>query len=53
MPEFGVGWTAVGMMGVDESNAIARRLFVLIVTYNRAAREYILGGIVGGRDIAR
>ena len=39
LPEFGVGWTAVGMIGVEESdNAIARRLFILIVTSNRVAR---------------
>ena len=32
LPEFSVRWTAVGIMGVEESgNAIARRLFVLIV----------------------
>ena len=50
LPEIGVGWTAVGMVGVEESNAIARRRFILIVTSNWAARghERILGGIVGG-----
>ena len=33
LPEFGVGWTAVGMVGVEESgNVIGRMFFVLTVT---------------------
>ena len=40
LPESGVGWTAVGMVGVEESvNAIKRRLFVLVVTPDHAERE--------------
>ena len=40
LPEFGVGWTAAGMVGVEESdNVIARRLFILIVTSDRGAAE--------------
>ena len=32
-PEFGVGWTAVGMVGAEEAyNAKVRILFILIVT---------------------
>ena len=33
LPEFGVGWTIVGMVGAGEvDNAMVRILFILIVT---------------------
>ena len=42
LPEIGIGWTAVGMMGVEESsNAIARILFVLVMTSDRAAQSQV------------
>ena len=51
LTEFGVGWTAVGMVGAEDlGNVITRILFVLIVTSNRAAwprvnaRGYCRGG---------
>ena len=37
--EFDMALTSVGMMGVEESyNAIARTLFVLVVTSNQAVK---------------
>ena len=42
LPEFGVGWTTAGMVGVEESdNAIVKILYVLLVTSNRAARPQV------------
>ena len=37
-PEIGVGRTAVGMVGAEEDGNAMARLFILIVTVDRAAR---------------
>ena len=38
LPEFGVVLTAVGMVEAEEGGNAIARLFILIVTSNRAAR---------------
>ena len=53
--KFGVGWTAVGMVRVEElDNAIGKILFVLTVTSDRAARPRVnIRGYYRRGDVAR